>query len=174
MIGRCSPNSQHGRSVRHPTNVGRSFFRYINNDITNHNDQRPKRKTWTREENQLALQCYFRSNPSQRGCRKRMIEIWQECSTFQTTSQRLADQVKTIVKKGWFSDLELLEIPKTHQQTYNTAPDTSSGVKQKQSNEKTANFDKWKHHKRYTIKQPGRNTITRTKDKSRKCKENHE
>ena len=65
-----------------------------------------------------------------------MIEIWQECSTFQTTSQRLADQVRTIVKKGWFSDLDLLEIPKTHKQTYSTAPDTSSDVKQKQFNEK--------------------------------------
>ena len=65
-----------------------------------------------------------------------MIEIWQKYSTFQTISQRLADQVRTIVKKGWFSDLELLEIPKTHKQTYNNAPDTSSGVKQKQSNEK--------------------------------------
>ena len=41
---------------------------------------------------------------------KRMIEIWQERSTFQTTSQRLVDQVRTIIKKGWFSDLELLEI----------------------------------------------------------------
>ena len=76
------------------------------------------------------------SNPSQRGYRKRIIEVWQECSTFQTTSQRLADQVRAIVKKGWFSDLELLEIQKTHKQTYNTAPDTSSSVKQKQSNEK--------------------------------------
>ena len=65
-----------------------------------------------------------------------MIEIWQECSTLQSTSQSLADQVRTIVKKGWFSDLELLEIQKTHKQTYNTAPGTSSDLKQKQSNKK--------------------------------------
>ena len=39
-----------------------------------------------------------------------MIEIWQECASFQTTSQRLADQVRTIIKKGWFSDFEILEI----------------------------------------------------------------
>ena len=64
-----------------------------------------------------------------------MIEIWQECSTFQTTSQRLADQVRTITKKGWFSNLELLEIhQKTLKQNHNTVPDTSSGVRQ--SNEK--------------------------------------
>ena len=66
IIGRCSPDSQQGRPSRHPTNVGCSFFRYINDDVRNHNNQRPKRKTWTREDKQLALQCYFRSNPSQK------------------------------------------------------------------------------------------------------------
>ena len=41
-------------------------------------------------------------------------------------------------QEGLFSDLELLEIHKKnpHKQNYNTVPDTSSGVKQKQSNEK--------------------------------------
>ena len=132
IIGRCSPDSQHGRTDRHPTNVGCSFFRY-----TNHNGQRPKRRTWSREENQLVLECYFRSNPSQRGYRKKMMEIWQERSTFQTTRQRLADQVRKIMKKSWFSDLELLKIhQKTLKQNTNTVPDTPSGVKQKQSNNK--------------------------------------
>ena len=115
------------------------FFRYINDDLRNHNEQRPKRRTWTREENPLALECYFRSNPSQKGYRKRMIEIWQERSTFQTTSQRLADQVWTIIKKGWFSDLELLEIhQKPLKQIYKKVPDTSNIVKQTQSNEKAS------------------------------------
>ena len=86
----------------------------MNDDISNHNDQRPKCKTWTREDNQLALY-YFRSNPSHRGYRKRMIEICQECGRFQTTCQRRADQVRTIIKKGWFSDLEILEIHKKTQ-----------------------------------------------------------
>ena len=89
-----------------------------------------------KEDNQLAIQRYFRCNSSQRGYWKRMIEIWQECAKFQTTSQRLADQVRKIIK-GWFSDLEILEIhQKTHKQNYNTVPDTSSRAKQKQSNEK--------------------------------------
>ena len=39
-----------------------------------------------------------------------MIEIWQECATFQTTIQRLTDQVRAIIKKGYFSDLEILKI----------------------------------------------------------------
>ena len=47
------------------------------------------------------------------------------------------DQVRTITKKDWFSDLQLLEIhQKTLKQNYNTVPDTPSGDKQKQSNEK--------------------------------------
>ena len=86
MIGRRSPDSQHGRPDRHPANVGCSFFRYVNDDISNHNDHRPKRKTWIWEDNHLALHCYFRSNASQRGYRKRIIKIWQECASFQTTS----------------------------------------------------------------------------------------
>ena len=100
MIGRCSLDSQHGRSDRHPANVGCSLFRYTNSDLMNRTNQRPKRKTWTREDNQLALHCYFKSNPTQRGYRKRMMEIWQEFSNFQITSQRLVDQVRTIMKKG--------------------------------------------------------------------------
>ena len=119
-----------------PRMLAALFFRYMNDDVRNHNNQRPKRKTWTREDNQLSLHCYFRSNPSQRGYRKRMIEIWQECANFQTTGQRLADQVRTIISKGWFSDLEVLEThQKTHKQNYNTVPNTSNGVKQKQLNE---------------------------------------
>ena len=114
MISKCCPDSQHGRPDRHPTNVGCSFFMYMNDDVTNYYDQRPKPKTWTREDNQLALQCYFRSNLSQRGYGKRMIEIWQEYAKFQTTSQSLADQVRTIIKKGWFTDLEILEIHQKH------------------------------------------------------------
>ena len=132
MISRCSPDSQHGRPGSQPVNVGCSLFRCMNDDMSSHNDQRPKRKTWTREDNQLAPHSYFRSNPSQRGYGKRMIEIWQECANFQTTSQRLADQVRTIIKKGWFSDLEILEIHQKTQTQDNTIPNTSSGANQKQ------------------------------------------
>ena len=83
------------------------------------------------------IHCYFRSNPTQRRYRKRMIEIWQECSNFQTTSQRLADQVRTIIKKGWFSDLEIIEIHQkiNNQLSNNTEPDTSNINKQKQPNQ---------------------------------------
>ena len=110
MIGRCSPDSQHGRRERHPANVGCSFFRYTTDDLRKFTNQSPKRKAWNWEDHQLATHCYFRSNDTQRGYRKRMIEIWQECSNFHTTSKRLADQVRTIIKKRWFADLEIIEI----------------------------------------------------------------
>ena len=38
-----------------------------------------------------------------------MVEILKEFAEF-NTSQRLADQVRLILKKGWYSDLEIQEI----------------------------------------------------------------
>ena len=63
-----------------------------------------------------------------------MMEIWQELSNFQTTSQRLADRVRTIMKKGWFSELGIVEIHQkiNDQERRNTLPDTSNINKQKQ------------------------------------------
>ncbi len=55
-----------------------------------------------------------------------MIEIWQEYFDFQTTSQRLGDQVRTKIKKGWFSNLEIIEIHQkiNYQQRNYTLPET--------------------------------------------------
>ena len=39
-----------------------------------------------------------------------MIEIWAKSIRFSTTNQRLADQIRMILKKSWFSHLEILEI----------------------------------------------------------------
>ena len=74
------------------------------------------------------------SNPSLKGYRKRMI--WQECVSFPTISQSLADQVRVIIRKGWFSDLEMLEIlQKTNsEQDINTISNKPSIEKQEQSN----------------------------------------
>ena len=90
MIGRCSPNSQHRRPCPDPTNVGCFFFfRYTNDDLRNHKNQRRKHKTWIREDNQLALYCYFRSNPSQRGYRKRIIATLRKCACFRQQAKDL-------------------------------------------------------------------------------------
>ena len=60
-----------------------------------------------------------------------MMEIWQELSIFQTTSQRLADQVRTIIKKCWFLELEIIEIHQkiNDQERRNTLPDTANIIK---------------------------------------------
>ena len=63
------------------------------------------------------------------------MEIRQELSNFQTTSQRLTDQIRTIMKKGWFSELEIIEIHQKindQERSNNTLPGTSNINKQKQ------------------------------------------
>ena len=65
-----------------------------------------------------------------------MMEIWLELSHFQTTSQRLADQVRMIMKKGWFSELEIIEIHQKlndQERSHNALPGTSNINKQKQA-----------------------------------------
>ena len=54
------------------------------------------RMKWTKEVNKLVIKCFYKSNQSQRGYRKRMIKIWKEIGVFDTTEQRLADQSRAI------------------------------------------------------------------------------
>ena len=61
-----------------------------------------------------------------------MFEIWHECASFQTTSQTLVDQVRIIIKKDGFSDLEILEIHQKTETQDSTILNTSSGANQKQ------------------------------------------
>ena len=68
------------------------------------------RKKWSREENMFVMECYYRSVPSRRGYRKRMLDLWREKSMFIVTEQRLVDQSNQIRKRGWLTDLELEEI----------------------------------------------------------------
>ena len=115
MISRGSLDSQYANvdcSSLWYTND--SSFSYTNEQI-DQSYQRPQRRKWSREVNKLALYCYCRSNPTKRGYRKRMIEIWTEFARFKTINQKLNDQVWTIRRNGWFSDSEILEI---HQQIY--------------------------------------------------------
>ena len=75
---------------------------------------------------------------------------------FKTTNQRPADQLKTITKNGWFSDLEILEIHQriyrqTHQQTPTTVTETLNTGKPEIPNQTLHNND------RYTA-----NTLTKT------------
>ena len=69
-----------------------------------------------------------------------MIEIWTEFGGFKATNQRIADQVWTIAKNGWFSDLEILEIHQqiyrqTHQRTPTAVTETINTGKPETSNQ---------------------------------------
>ena len=70
--------------------------------------------------------------------KKRITRIRNECARFQTTNQNLADKVKTIIKSGWFSELEIQEmrqkINRESRQDTNTITDTSNTEKQAHSN----------------------------------------
>ena len=69
-----------------------------------------------------------------------MIEICKKkCAIFKTGSQRLADQARTMIKKGWFSDFEILEIHQqinreSSPQDFNRIIKTLNTEKQKPSN----------------------------------------
>ena len=56
------------------------------------------------------MTCYYQSQPGVRGYRQRLHAFWKEKGLFQAGEQRLCDQVRTIQKKGWQSQLILLEI----------------------------------------------------------------
>ena len=86
------------------------FFKYTNDNQSNHTNLRHQHRKWTREDNKVLRHCYFGRNPTHRKYRKRMIEILEEYSRFKTTGRRLADQVRTMRKKVCFSDHEILEI----------------------------------------------------------------
>ena len=66
MIGRFLIYSQNGRPKQHPANVGCSFFRYTNDNQSNHSSQRHQLKKWTIEDNKFKLHCYSRNKPTQK------------------------------------------------------------------------------------------------------------
>ena len=84
-----------------------------------------------------------------------MIEILQEYARCQTTSQRLADQARTIMNIGWFFELEILEIQQkiNNEQAHNIIPNTSSINKKTAYSKWTANFEKWKSRSTFNTQQ---------------------
>ena len=58
-----------------------------------------------------------------------MIDIWTEFAGFNTTNQRFADQVRTILKHDWFYDFEIVEIhQQIYSQTYQHVSNTESEI----------------------------------------------
>ena len=75
-------------------------------------ESRPRktRCQWSLEENSMLIECYMKSIPEKRGYRQRMIKIWKEKGMFNVSEQRLADQVRVILKSDWLTTVELEEI----------------------------------------------------------------
>ncbi len=66
-----------------------------------------QRRKWTTEENRTLINLYYKSEPGKRGYRQRLYRLWRSNGMKAASEQRLADQVRTILKKHWFSPLEL-------------------------------------------------------------------
>ena len=67
-------------------------------------------RRWTKEENKLVMRCFYQSDPTRRGYRKRMIAIQREIGTFEITEQRLVHQARVIRTNEWLTEVELEEI----------------------------------------------------------------
>ena len=53
-------------------------------------------RRWTKEVNKLVMRCFYQSDPTRKGYRKRMIAIWREIGTSEITEQRLVDPARVI------------------------------------------------------------------------------
>ena len=91
-----------------------------------------------------------------------MIEIWREFIRYKITNQLLADQVRTTIKKGWISDVEIYKIHQqifgqTNQLTPNTVTETQNKGKPETPYQTQYNND------RYTTNTPRQTLIQEVK-----------
>ena len=80
------------------------------NNNNDESERTEKRLRWTKEVNKIVMRCFYKSDPTTRGYRRRMMAIWREIGVFESTEQRLADQTRAIRGNGWLSHVELEEI----------------------------------------------------------------
>ena len=75
-------------------------------------DSHSTKHRWTRLENDELLYCYYTVDPSKRGFRVRLFDLWHKRNPGheEYTEQRLAGQVSSLLRRKVFSELELEEI----------------------------------------------------------------
>ena len=73
----------------------------------------------TKEVKKIVMRRFYQKDPTKRGYRKQMIEIWREIGLFEKTEQRLADQTRVIRTNGWLSEVELHEIHRSSKEREN-------------------------------------------------------
>ena len=69
-----------------------------------------KRRKWTSQENKIVMECYLLSEPKIRRYRKRILSLWLQKGMFWVSEQRLVDQVNTICRNSWMTELEIEEL----------------------------------------------------------------
>ena len=69
---------------------------------------------WSKEVSKLVMKCYIQSDPSKRGCLKRMVTIWAEKGVFETnysvvctSEQQLVNQAREVKVHIWLTDVEI-------------------------------------------------------------------
>ena len=69
-----------------------------------------KRRKWPSQENKIDMECCLLSEPKIRGHRKHMLSLWLQKGLFWVLEQRLVDQVNTIRRNSWMTELEIEEL----------------------------------------------------------------
>ena len=65
---------------------------------------------WTKALNKIVMKCYLKSDPSVRGYRRRMHDIWKEIGLFELSEQNLVGQARVIRTNEWLSSIEVEEL----------------------------------------------------------------
>ena len=73
-------------------------------------DQTKERMKWEKAGNKIEIECWIRSEPTERKYRQRMKKIWNKIGVFPVTEQRLADQAGQIRKDKWLAEIEIEKI----------------------------------------------------------------
>ena len=66
------------------------------------------RMKWSKEDNKMAMLCYFQVKEGPNiGYRKKMHQYWKDCGLFELEGQHLACQVRSVLKTGKLSKVEI-------------------------------------------------------------------
>ena len=60
----------------------------------------------------MVMKCYLQSQPERRGYRKRMHDVWKGNNMPEVSQQRLCDQLLTIKRRNWVTDVQIEELKK--------------------------------------------------------------
>ena len=79
---------------------------------------------WTCQENKIVMECYLSSEPKIRGYRKQRLSLWLQKGMFWVSEKRLVDQVYTIGRNSWMTELQTEEL----QEVKNVLPEEQADI----------------------------------------------